>query len=74
MASQNTKFFVRQMTPADFDQSLEIFASHGLFEARGTLNSFYTVDPDGFYVAESLEEPGKRIKCILFDLNENISC
>lgn len=49
------RFQVRRMKPDDVNQVLDLWKMYELYEGKYTIQTFMTIDPDGFYVAEDLD-------------------
>ena len=54
------KYHVRRMKFEDIDEVLKVWKEIGLYEGTNTIQSFLTIDPEGFYVAVN-EKDGKLI-------------
>lgn len=59
-------FHIRNMTRKDIPQVLTVWSQHGLDEAVETVETFLTLDPGAFFVAE-IDDSGrlKTLLCLL---------
>lgn len=66
------RFLIRQMKPSDIEPVLALWAQIGLHEGTHTIQSFASVDPQGFYVTVMMstndhgdgDEEGEIIGCV----------